>query len=220
MAICNQMSPGKRSRPGCSDRGFSAIELMLVVALVGILSAIAVPQMIAQRRLLRAAGITREIVSQMRYARQLAMSQRQAVTFHYDDVTKQILIIDHNFTGPTVLAEPGFPNNADSAVVSTLPLATEGLGRAEITFGIPNGLPNGALGDGVSASNLTANNTLNVTFQADGSVVDVNGNPQDQALFIFNSRAPQATAAAISVVGSAGRVKLWRYDTNADQFIE
>jgi Tfp pilus assembly protein FimT len=191
-----------------------------VVALVGILSALAVPQMVAQRRLLRAAGITREIVSQMRYARQLAMSQRQAVTFQYDNVNKQILIIDHNFTGPSVLALGGFPNNAGSAVVSTLPLAAEGLGSSEITYGIPIGLPNGALDDGVSPSNLTVDNTLNITFQPDGSVVDVNGNPQDQALFIFNNRAPQVTAAAISVVGSAGRIKLWRYDINADQFIE
>ena len=220
MAICNQMSPGKRSRRRCSDRGFSVIELMLVVALVGILSALAVPQMIAQRRLLRAAGITREIVSQMRYARQLAMSQRQAVTFQYDDVNKQLLIIDHNFTGPTVVAQAGFPNNAGSAVVSTLPLATEGLGSGEIAYGIPPGLPNGPLDDGVSSSVLTVDNTLNRTFQADGSVVDVNGNPQDQALFIYNNLAPQATAAAISVVGSAGRVKLWRYDTNANRFIE
>lgn len=214
------MSAGKRSRARCSDRGFSAIELLLTIALIGILSALALPQMIAQRRLLRSAGITREIVSQMRYARQLAMSQRQAVTLQYDDVNKQLLIIDHNFFGPGALAQAGFPNNAGSAVVSTLPLAVGGLSSPEITFGIPNGLPNGALDDGVGPSNLTVNNTLNITFQADGSVVDVNGNPQDHALFIFNNRAPQHTAAAISVVGSAGRIKLWRYDINANQFIE
>ena len=211
-----------RHTPDLRCRGFSLIELLIVVTLISILTAIALPQMISQRRLTRSIGLTREIMTQMRYARQLAMSERQAFTFSYDDSNKQITIIDHNNlrtdpnSGKAVLSLAGYPNTAGSTVVSTYALAQGGLDSAEMTYGIPSGLPTVALGDRVSMTALSTNR-LNVTFQRDGSVINASGtasdrNPQDLALFIYNSQSPAGTASAISVLGSSGRVKIWRYD--------
>jgi hypothetical protein len=59
-----------------------------------------------------------------------------------------------------------------------------------------------------------------VTFQPDGSVIDLNGNPIGMALFIYNNRAARGTASAISVVGASGRIKIWRYDGNANAYVE
>jgi hypothetical protein len=61
---------------------------------------------------------------------------------------------------------------------------------------------------------------VNITFQPDGSVIDANGNPVNRALFIYNTQAPTDTAAAISVLGAAGRVKLWRYKSNVNKYVE
>lgn len=234
---------GRRNSSG----GFSFIELLIVCAVVAIISAIAVPNLIVQRRLMRSTAVTREIMTQLRYARQLAMSERQAVTFQYDNVTKQIRIIDHNndptsaTSGTAVLADPAYPSTSSPAVVvATISLVQGGLPASEIEYGIPTTstglptghptLPTGPLDDGVTMTPLVSN-VLNITFQADGSVVPRTGIPlggitlssaarADMAMFIFNDAAASNTASAISVLGTSGRVKIWRYATSGNKYYE
>src|ERR1700681_3827092 len=93
-----------------SNSGTSVLETLAVVAAAAILTAVAVPQMISARRLMRSNALPREIVTQLRFARQQAMSQRQAFTFQYDDSTKKINIIDQQASGVTVLTTTGYPN--------------------------------------------------------------------------------------------------------------
>jgi hypothetical protein len=171
-------------------------------------------------------------MSNLRYARQIAMSNRTAVTFSYDNTSKQITIINHNNlrtdpnSGKAVLTLAGYPSTAGSSVVLTYPLSQGGLDSSEILYGIPTGLPStamGALGDGVSMTALVSSK-LNVTFQRDGSVIDSTGtasdrNAKDTAIFIYNTRIPATTASAISVLGASGRIKIWRYD-NVSKYAE
>lgn len=218
------------SRARHSESGKSLIEMVTVVAIIIIVSAIAIPQLISSRRLNRSVGIAREIVAQVRYARQQAMSQRQVVSFRYDNATKQISIIDHQETGVTwdtatnaMVKLPG--NGAASANVNadvtlrTVLLATSGIPAADLAYGRPPGAAATALGDGSDLTAL-ASNQVNITFQPDGSVVDASGNPANRAIFIYNTQSPQATGCAISVLGAAGRVKLWRYNPSADSYAE
>jgi Tfp pilus assembly protein FimT len=163
----------------------------------------------------------------MRYARQLAMAQRRAFTFQYDQTNQQIRIIGPIAPGATALADLSYPNNLGSSVVLTVPIT--GLSSADLSEGIPTtstGLPAGAptiptgpLGDGISRTPLTSGR-LNITFQPDGSVIDTTGAPSNKALFFFNNKAAQQTATAISVIGASGRVKVWKYTTNANAYTE
>jgi prepilin-type N-terminal cleavage/methylation domain-containing protein len=235
-----------RKRCG-KPRGFTLVELLIVMVIAAVLSAIAIPSMIYQRRLMRFSGVTREFSTQLRLARQLAMSERQAVTFQYDDNTKDIRIIDHNndptsaTSGTAVLADSSYPNTASPAViVNTVSLLQGGLLSSEIKYGVPttsDGLPTGhptiptTLDDGTSITTLPTSKKINITFQADGSVVSGAGVPvsgvtlsagtrMDSAIFIFDTQAIGVTPTAISVLGASGRVKVWRYTQNGTKFIE
>lgn len=212
-----------------STGGFSLLELLMVLTIAAILTAVAIPQMVAQRRLTRSTAVTRQIATQIRYARQLSMSQRDAITFQYDDANKRIRIIDHqnvqpgacNMLGTAVIGAAGYPMTACAVVTATIPLTQEGLNSTELTYGIPTSpaLPLAALGDGIVKTNLT-NSAINITFQADGRVLDGNGNPANAAMYIYNNVAPAGTASAISVIGASGRVKIWRYSSSANVYAE
>lgn len=213
-----------------SSSGYSILETVIVLAVASVLTAVTLPQLISARRLIRSNALPREVVTQIRFARQQAMSQRQAVTFQYDDSTKEITIFDHNnnnnanaacnINGWAVFAVANFPNTACTTVALKVPVAgTSGLPTSEITFGVPSGISATTLGDNSTPTALVGNKLM-ITFQPDGTVVDGNNNAVNTALFFYNNRAAQQTAAAISVLGTAGRVKVWRYDTSALKYAE
>ena len=206
------------------------IETLIVITIACLLTSVAVPQMIAGRRLLRSANLPREIAAQLRYTRQQAMSQRQAFTFQYDDSTKTIRIFDHNnnnnptsgciMTGIQVLSSSGYPNTACTTTVLAIPLATgAGLPASELSYGIPTGISSTTLDDGNTMTSLTGS-VVNITFQPDGTVVDTLGNYAKPAIFLYNNQVPTQTAVAISVLGGAGRIKVWRYSTSAGKYAE
>ena len=203
-----------------SNSGTSMVEMLAVVAIATILTAVAVPQLISSRRMIRSASLPREIATQLRFARQQAMSQRQAFTFQYDDSAKQITIIDHQASGYTLLSASGYPNTAGSLTALTVPLGGGGgLPASEISFGVPSGITVTSLND-TSTPTALVSNKLTITFQPDGTVRDANNNFVNRTLFFYNNKIPNQTACAISVLGSAGRIKIWRYTASASAYVE
>lgn len=206
-----------------SGRGFTLLELIVLVGVSAIVMAIALPAVSNSRRLQRLAAIPKLVSTQLRLARQLAMSQRRAVTFQYDDSTKQIKLISQPTFGTAVLTNSNYPNLSGSAVVNTMPLTAAGLALTDITYGIPSGTPTyaptTALGDTATMTSLSINK-VNITFQPDGSVINSSGQPVNYALYFYNSQLPADTASAISVLGGAGRVKVWRYSSSAAKYVE
>lgn len=212
----------------CSDKGFTLIELVVVVAIVAVLAGVSVQQLAGSRKLMRSAAVTREVASALRDARQTAISQRRAITFQYDDSKKQINIINHGadadgvgISGTSVLTASGYPNTTGSSVDRTYQLASTGIPASDIVYGMPSGAGTGAniLSDKAALSTLS-NQKLNVTFQPDGSVVNSAGGTSDVALFIYNASKPLDTAMAISVLGGTGRIKAWRYSKGDGKYVE
>lgn len=230
-AKSDKMSKSSHSKQGQIDEsGRSMIEVLIVVAILALLTTLALPQMIATRRLTRSASLPREIATQLRYTRQQAMSQAQAFTFQYDNSTKTIKIYDHNnfnnataacnMPGKNVLSQSGFPATACTVNVLTIPLATgAGLPASEVSYGAPSGVSATTLDDGNTMTSLSGN-VVNITFLSDGTAVDAAGNYARPALFFYNNLVPLQTASAVSVLGAAGRIKVWRYSSGASKYVE
>jgi Tfp pilus assembly protein FimT len=56
------------------ERGASILEIVIVVTISTILGAVAIPQLVTARRVLRSSLIPRQVLSQLRLVRQEAMS--------------------------------------------------------------------------------------------------------------------------------------------------
>jgi Tfp pilus assembly protein FimT len=205
------------------------VETLAVIAIASLLTAMAVPQLLAARRMIRTNGLPREIAAQMRFARQQAMAQRQAFTFQYDDSTKTIKVFDHNnnnnataacnMTGQAVLSQANYPNTSCSTTVLTVPMATGAIAPADLSYGVPTGISNTTLDDGSTPTSLSGT-VLNITFQTDGSVTDTAGNYVTRGFYFYNNQIPTQSATAISILGAAGRVKIWRYSSSANKYVE
>lgn len=189
------------------QKGFSLPELVIVLLILAILVTLALPQIISSRRLFRFSGMQRQVAASLRDARQEAMGQRTPVTFRYDNSAKEIKIHGGKY---------GTAGDAKNLVIQ---MSGSGLDPGDILYGRPAGVPSAALGDGTNLSDLTSN-ILEVTFQADGSVIDAGGNPQNRTMFFYHRKHAKETAFAVSVLGAGGRVKTWRYNAQTNSYVE
>jgi hypothetical protein len=88
-----------------------------------------------------------------------------------------------------------------------------------VIYGRPSGVSTAALGDGTNITNPTSN-AVEITFQADGSVINASNTPQNYAMFFYHSKHAAETAFAVSVLGAGGRAKVWRYNKQTNSYVE
>lgn len=190
-----------------SQKGFSMPELVIVLLVLAILVTLTLPQIISSRRLFRFSAIQRQIVSSLSDARQEAMGQRTPVTFRFDNNTRELKLYGGKY---------GASGDSKNLVIQ---LAGSGLDLNDVIYGRPSGVSTAALGDGTNLTNLTSN-AIEITFQADGSVIDASNIPQNYAMFFYHSKHATETAFAVSVLGAGGRAKVWRYNQQTDSYVE
>lgn len=187
--------------------GFSLPELVVVVLILAILAALALPQIISSRKLFTFTNQQNQIVASLRDARQSAITQRKAITVRYDESESEFIIYGGSY---------GTLGDSQNQKIQ---MAGGGLDKTDIIYGRPGGVSSVPLSDGVDLS-ADPGGIVEFTFQSDGSVLDAAGNPQNFGLFFYLQEAPTDNAFAISILGAGGRVKLWRYNTGAGKYVE
>lgn len=189
------------------NKGFSIPELLIVLFVAAIILVLALPQLISSRRLMKFSVMQNQIAATMIETRQEAMSQRKAITFCYDDRTKQLITYGGTF---------GAFGDSKNKVVE---LSGFGVDKTEIRYGRPSGATTAALSDTTNITSLTRS-MVELTFQPDGSVIDASNNPQNNALFFYHSKYQKDAAFAVSILGAGGRIKVWRYSKGINAYVE
>ena len=194
-------------RKGSAERGFSFLELVVVVGIITILAAFAVISTTSSTFNSRANAATDSVITQLRVARQMAISMRRNVLVQIT-APNQIQLTVETLPGenPATPIAPVYLNDnaqggAQFYLFQGLPDTPMNFGNSQaISFAPASG---GAAGLSVmfSTSGTLVGSTLTSGFATVG-----NNNPVNATLFI-GLPGHQNTARAVTVLGATGRVR-------------
>lgn len=174
-----------------SARGFSVIETMLVVGIMGTLAGMAALQIGNARPALKGDSAMRVIVAQMRTARELAITQRRYMRVSFTAPNK-VEILREEVPGPST-----------TSVGSTI---LEG----GVGYGLVSGVPDTPDAFGATSA-ISFGTVVNIKFTPDGTLVNQDGSMVNGSVFLSLSNLQQS-ARAVTVLGSTGRIRGYRWD--------
>ena len=171
--------------------GFTLIEVVLVVGLVAVLSAITVMMMPGALLSARADSGIAQVVSTLRVAREEAIAQRRNVRIAFA-APNRVVVSRVEVPGPGVT------------------VIHETVLEGGLTFQVYPGVPDtpDAFGNGAA---WTFGGATSVAFTSSGEFVDQNGDPVNGTVFIGRENEV-FSARAVSVFGPTALVREWAWN--------
>lgn len=217
MVACNhKFSIGAYSTGRHKLTGFSLTELLIVLVVIGILSAISIPYIFNYKKLYKSEDQALKILDLMRETGQLALVKRRTMRFELDLTDNRILLIDENGAAPDTLIKSiplEFPSEVRVDTIPTGVTKPNPPNYNDATFA------NDATGHNVGATTIVGHSVWAARFQSNGSVVNAAGTPISANLYLWPPVSPGNAAArnkaeirAITMFGGSGAVRYWKYN--------
>lgn len=201
------------------ERGFSLTEIIIVLVIMAILTAMSVPYIYNYKRLYKPEDQALKIMDLMREAGQLALTRRRTMRLEIDLTDNMILLIDEDTRVtpavhreikaiplelvndvrmdqiPTGISRPNPPDYGDAA------FATDSTGHLR------------------GSTTITGHNVWAMRFRRDGSVVKADNTLLSATLYLWTPASASSTnprkkeeVRAITIFGGTGAVRYWRHN--------
>jgi prepilin-type N-terminal cleavage/methylation domain-containing protein len=172
-----------------NSAGFTLIEMMLVVCVMGIVAAMATLQISSVRPGMQGDGAMRAVMAELNGAREMAIAQRRYMEVRFVG-TNRIQVIRRDLpNGTTTLRDVAFEAGVEYGLVTGIGDTPDGFGNDSAT----------------SFGAATA-----IMFSTDGGLIDTAGAPVNGTVFV--AIPDQALSfRAVTVQGSTGRVRGYRW---------
>ena len=170
-------------------KGFTLIEVIIVVAVIGIMTAIAVPNIISWLPNYRLKGAARDLYSNMQKARMVAVKSNWDTAIIFDVVNGRYDFCDN---WDTSLAPPACVGNLESTILGTV---GSGVGY----------------GHGNSASAVATGFDNDVTYVSPVDVVTFNSRGLGNSGYVYFDHQKSTTTYAVgSLTSGAIRILKWQ----------
>ena len=188
-------------RSGHEERGFTLIESMIVIALILVVTAMAIMQMSGPLQNARSDAAMRQVVDQLRQGREYAITNRRYVQFIFipPAPVAQIQIILRNDLTPGA-----GPIQAQQPIPIQFPMTFAVFGAMADT---PDGYGNAAA---IEFAGVNGGPPAGMLFQSDGQLVNAATLLPINGTIFLGAPANQSSARAITVMGTTGRIRGWR----------
>lgn len=167
------------------ERGFSLIELVILLALAGIVAGFSIPTLSSSMRRWQLASDARNIATNLTYAKFGAISQMTHCRLSFDVEGNQWSLSKYNRT-TSAYALQGSPNQLSNG------LANSGIQLRSDSSSAPSG--------------FSTSSSVSITFNSRGIPIDATGKPTSNNV-VYLSDAREEYAVTVSLTG---KVQLWK----------
>ena len=195
--------------------GASVVEIVIVLVIMGILSAISLPYILNYKKLYKSEDQAIKMIDLMREAGQLAITRRRTVRFEIDLTDNAVLLIDQTTASGTQIKKIPLEMTKDIRV-DVIP--------ATVTKPNPPNYNDAAyavdaVGHLVGSTTITGHTIWAARFKSDGSVVTAVDVPMSANIYVWPPVSPGSGTARnkieirlITLFGGSGAIRYWKHD--------
>jgi len=186
------------------SRGFSLVELLMVVAIMGVLAAITVPMSGNAIRYIKVSGDARDVANATAVTKMRAAAKFTQARLYIDKVGKQYYVQTYDKTTLTWVTDGGATSLANTVSFSYGPVATPPANTQTAIGQAPLCKTNGNTPVDVA-------NTACVVFNSRGIPIDSTGSPfGDDAIYVTDGSAVYGITVA-----ATGFIRTWRTNSTS-----